>query len=248
MIKLPEKFTGKKPLFLFLLVFCGICILSSSDTGDGYLDMLKKKVPGYERHISGNFAPMWEPLARQMAGDYGLENGIALDIGSGTSPFLIELAGITGMRCYAVDIDPWSLRLLAAFIDQADMTGRVIPVEADWQDLPLRDEFADFIFSRGTIPFVDDKVQVIRETWRVLKPGGTAIIGHGGFGRLISPGYREQLLRQRLKWESDTSERPAGWDGPGENLPDLAREAGIPEEKYRLIPEPPVGWWLEIKK
>jgi len=32
--------------------------------GDEYVDMLKEKVPGYERHITGQFAPMWEPLAR----------------------------------------------------------------------------------------------------------------------------------------------------------------------------------------
>ena len=238
----------KRSVSLAVLVAQSALLCATSAVADEYVDMLKAKVPGYERHITGNFAPMWEPLARQMVQEYGLAGGIALDIGSSTSPFLIHLAGLTQMRCYAVDIDPWAMRLLGVFVDQAGLTGRVSPVEGDWQNLPFRDDFADFIFSRGTIPFVPDKVQAIRETYRVLKPGGVACIGHGGFGTLLDPAVRERLVQWRLGWETGQRQQPEGWDGPGERLPDLAREAGIPEGNYRLITEPQIGWWLEIRK
>ena len=234
---------------ILLLIVAGAVVASLVPTAcaEGYVAKLKKKVP-YYRTMTGDRAPMYEPLARQMVQEYGLRDGVALDIGSSTSPFLIELARKTKMRCYAVDIDPWALRLLGVFIDQAGLAGRVSTVEGDWQSLPLRSNFADFIFSRGTIPFIPDKVRAVRETYRVLKPGGVAYIGHGGFGTLLDPAMRERLVQWRLEWETGARQRPEGWDGPGERLPDLAREARIPEGKYRLITEPQVGWWLEIRK
>ncbi len=229
---------------------CTICILLVSDTSvseqDNYVSMLKEKVPGHERHTTGNFAAVWEPMARQVIEDYNLSSGVALDIGSSCSPFLIELASKTDIIGYAVDIDSWAMRLLGVMVDEAGLTGRVIPVEGDWQDLPFKDNFADFIFSRGTIPFIPDKVQALRETYRVLKPGGVAFIGHGGFGRLLDKEERDRLVAWRLSWDTGDRERPAGWDGPKEGLLDLAEEAGI--QNYRLIEEPDVGWWLEIRK
>ncbi len=241
----------KKNRYPKSMVIAGIFLLTGCAGGDDYVGMLKQQVPGHERHITGHFAPMWEPMARQMVQDYdleSLESGIALDIGSSTSPFLIELARLTDMRCYAVDIDSWAMRLLGVFVDEAGLTGRVIPVEGDWQELPFRDNYADFIFSRGTIPFVPDQVRAVRETYRVLKPGGVAYIGHGGFGTLIDPEDREKLVEWRLGWETGERERPDGWDGPGEAMPELARQAGLPSGSYRLITEPQVGWWLEIRK
>ena len=231
---------------IFVLLI--ILLIASGAREDDYVEMLKRKVPGHERHITGSFAPMWEPMAVQMVNDYQLERGVALDIGSSTSPFLIELAKLTAMRCYAVDINPWAMRLLGYFVDEAGLTGRVIPVEGDWQHLPFRSNYADFIFSRGTIPFIEDKVEAVRETYRVLKPGGVAYIGHGGFGRLIDPDDREILVRQRLRWDAPEGSRPAGWDGPKDGLIQLAKEAGIPGGSYRLIIEPDIGWWLEIRK
>jgi len=223
-------------------------LLSLSAGADDYVEMLKEKVPAYERHTTGTRAPMWEPMARQMIKDYDLSEGVALDIGSSCSPFLIELVERTDMTGYAVDIDSWAMRLLGVMVDEAGLTGEVIPVEGDWQDLPFKDDFADFIFSRGTIPFVPDKVEALRETYRVLKPGGVAYIGHGGFGRLLDPEDRERMVERRLQWDTGERERPEGWDGPKEGLTDLAEEAGIPESEYRLITEPDVGWWLEIRK
>ena len=238
----------KRNRYQKLMVIVGFFMLTGCTGGDDYVGMLKQQVPDHERHITGHFAPMWEPMARQMVREYNLESGVAIDIGSSTSPFLIELARLTEMRGYALDIDPWAMRLLGVFVDEAGLTGRVVPVEGDWQELPFRDDFADFIFSRGTIPFVPDQVQAIRETYRVLKPGGVAHIGHGGFGTMLDPADRERLVAWRLGWDTGERSRPEGWDGPKEGLTDLARQAGLPEGSYRLITEPQIGWWLEIRK
>jgi len=231
---------------VYRVVGLGVLVLlaAGAAVGEDYLEALKAKVPYYQV-MTGRFAPIYEPLARQMVLDYNLRTGIAVDVGSSCSPFGIELAKKTEMKVYCLDIDSWAMRLLGVLVDEAALTGRVIPIEGDALDMPFKDNFADFVFSRACIPFVPDQVQFMRECYRILKPGGVAYVGHGGFGRLLDAGARAKLVEWRLKrWQEEGP--PPGWNGPKERMVELAQEAGI--ETYRLIKEPDVGWWLEIRK
>jgi SAM-dependent methyltransferase len=46
-------------------------------------------------------------------------------------------------------------------------------VQADAQDLPVPDACFDIAFTAfGAVPFVDDSARVMREVYRVLRPGG----------------------------------------------------------------------------
>jgi SAM-dependent methyltransferase len=231
---------------ILLLIVAGAVVASLVPTAcaEGYVAKLKKKVP-YYRTMTGDRAPMYEPLARQMVQEYGLDDGIAVEIGGSAGAFSISLAQKTQMTVYNVDLDPWAMRLCGVLVDEAGLTGRVIPLEGDALDMPLRDNFADFIFSRAVIPFVPDKVQFMREVYRVLKPGGVAYVGHGGFGTLLDPAIRARLVNQRLRrWAEGNV--PEGWEGPAEGMVGLAHEAGV--DTCRLITEPDVGWWLEMRK
>jgi len=212
---------------------------------DDYIQSLKQRVPFY-RVMTGRFAPIYEPLARQMVMDYGLKTGIAVDVGGSCGAFSMELAKKTEMKVYCLDIDVWAMRVCGVLVDQAGLTGRVVPIEGDALDMPFKDDFADLVFSRGSIPFWTDQVQGLRECYRILKPGGVSYIGHGGFGRLLDPEIRDKLVEWRLGWGPNEEKRPKGWNGPKERMLEQANEAGI--KKYRLIKEPDVGWWLEIRK
>jgi len=228
-----------------LLTMAGLAAFVALPTcADEYVDQLKEKVP-YYRTMTGPRAPMYEPLARQMVTEYALDEGVAVEIGGSAGAFAMELAKQTQMTVYNLDIDTWAIRLCGVLVDEAGLTGRVIPLEGDALDMPLREGFADFVFSRAVIPFVPDKVQYMREVYRILKPGGVAYVGHGGFGTLLDPEIRAELVARRLRrWAEGRI--PEGWDGPAEGMVDLAIEAGI--EHHRLITEPDVGWWLEIRK
>lgn len=228
-----------------LVVSVGLlAALALPTAADDYVEGLKARVRYYAT-MTGPRAAMYEPMARQMVQEYGLDSGVALEIGGSAGAFAMALAEKTQMTVYNLDLDVWAIRLCGVLVDEAGLTGRVIPIEGDALDMPLRDDFADFIYSRAVIPFVPDKVQFFREVYRVLKPGGVAYVGHGGFGMLLDPQVRQRLVEERLRrWAEDGP--PEGWDGPGEGMVELAQLAGI--EQYRLICEPDVGWWLEIRK
>ncbi len=235
-------FSWSKTVPLLLLVAMALPVWSEEAKGD-YVAQLKQQV-SYYKTMTGRFAPMYEPLARQMVQDYGLKYGVAVDVGGSCGAFSLALARQTQMKVYCLDIDVQAMRLCGVLADEAGLTGRVIPIEGDALHMPLRSNFADLVFSRGSLPFWSDQVQGLRECYRILKPGGVGYVGHGGFGRLLAPAEREKLVKWRL--ESFAKSKPEGWRGPGEALPELAKKAGI--KKYRLIKEPEVGWWLEFRK
>ncbi|NCP35000.1 MAG: hypothetical protein GW867_33820, partial [Armatimonadetes bacterium] len=63
-------------------IACAVAAMLTAVSADDYIDSLKAQVRGYENMTTGRFAPMYEPLARQMVLEYGLKSGVALDIGS----------------------------------------------------------------------------------------------------------------------------------------------------------------------
>lgn len=90
--------------------------------------------------------------------------GLGLSIGVGTGRF----AGPLGVR---VGIDP-----ARAVLDYAVERG-FSAVRGVAEALPFADGSFDYALSVTTICFVDDAPTMLEEAYRVLKPGGTLVIG-----------------------------------------------------------------------
>lgn len=188
------------------------------------------------------FAVMYPLLARQFVEDYGIRGGRCLDIGTGGGPLLIELGKITELDLVGLDIDPEALALAA---DNARCHGldeaRLQWHQGDVHALPLPDNFADLVVSRGSIPFWDEYVVAFREIYRVLRPGGLAVIG-GGFSRYQE---REEVTRMRPSWaRKDNGDRRARWLHR-DYLEKALGEAEVPRFD---ITEYYFGTWVEIRK
>lgn len=76
-----------------------------------------------------------------------------------------------GAEVIALDLSAGMLRHAT---EAADRTGiRPVLIQADAMALPLADESFDHAFTAfGAVPFVDDSAAVMREVFRVLRPGG----------------------------------------------------------------------------
>ncbi len=184
-------------------------------------------------------------LAQQFVDDYGLEKGICLDIGAGSGQVGIEIAKITDMTVYFIDKDAEALELARQAVQKAGIKNEVHFIEADvCKGVPLAGDFADFIVSRGSIWFWQDKVKGLAEAYRLLKIGGNAVIG-GGLGRYIPSSMRKRLLAQR----KDKLEKHGGKRMSGKEMEQLAIESDI--RSFRVVREYPQqknGGWLEIHK
>jgi ubiquinone/menaquinone biosynthesis C-methylase UbiE len=129
----------------------------------------------------GRLAPVYAPLAEQIAVDLDLsgKEGIGIDLGSGPGMLIIELCKRTQLHWINADINP---HFFSYFYEQAErrgLSGRVSAVFADACALPFRDNYADIVVSRGSFHLWNDKTKAFSEIYRVLKPGGVAYVGRG---------------------------------------------------------------------
>ena len=203
---------------------------------------------GMIRSSRGTLAPVYAPLAEQIAMDFDLreKEGIGIDIGSGPGTLILELCRHTRLHWINADINP---HFFPHFYKQAQQQGfghRVSAVFADAGALPFRDNYADIIVSRGSFPFWQDKPRAFSEIYRVLKPGGTAYIGRG-FSRNLPVATAKKIRGKqggKMKYNLDKA---------ADELRDIMKVLQIKDWKIHT-PNPPgsdnvnYGLWIEFHK
>lgn len=137
-----------------------------------------------------------------------LRSGHGLEIGCGIGGISIGvLQRLPLAHLAGVDISQQQLALASRNAAQAGLAGRFRPTPGNSMDLPLPDEAFDFTLCIESSFHYPDKPRFLQENFRVLKPGGTAIIAditcthpeHVRFrqgNHFESPGfYREHIVR-----------------------------------------------------
>jgi ubiquinone/menaquinone biosynthesis C-methylase UbiE len=200
------------------------------------------------RASQGTLAPVYAPLAEQIATDFCLheKEGIGIDLGSGPGTLILELCKRTRMHWINADINP---HFFPHFYNQAQQRGfghRVSTVFADACALPFRDNYADIVVSRGSFPFWQDKTRAFSEIYRVLKPGAVAYIGRG-FSRNLPVATAKKIRgKQGRKMKYDL-------DKAAEELRQIMKTLQIKEWEIHR-PSPPgsenvnYGLWIEFHK
>ena len=101
---------------------------------------------------------------------------------------ILRWAAAEGARAIGVDISP-AITAAARRGFAADGQ-RLLGVQGDVRALPFRSGSVDAVYSMGTVEHFDDTDGAVREIFRVLRPGGRAIIG--------VPNRRDPFLRPLL--------------------------------------------------
>ncbi len=102
----------------------------------------------------------------------GIREGICIDLGCGTGHLDVELAKRSRFTIIGLDVDPNMKPRFEKAMREAALEDRARFVLGDAQQLPFEDDYADAIVSRGTLIFIPDVAQCLREVDRVLDDGG----------------------------------------------------------------------------
>ncbi len=195
----------------------------------------------------------YETVARDMAGFARDAAGLWVDLGCGAGGVGLALARWCEGVVLLVDPDQDALREAlesSRGLDVWALAGRA-------EQMPLASESADLVVSRGSIFFWQDPVQGIREVYRILRPGGRAMIG-GGLGSTYPEWARKEFMRRRRKGLAE--------EGPGalarfeqkrspKTFRRIATEAGLPD--FHIVgesdaplddPRADLGIWLQFSK
>ena len=206
----------------------------NEDPGVRYRDSLFFK--NFHTH---RYYYIYQLLAQQVIDDYDIIQGTYVDVGCGGGQMLINMARISELECVGVDIEPEILSVARKNVADAGFDKRIRFVSGDVHNIPLPDNYADMVFSRGSIPFWRDRVKAFQEIYRVLKPGGIAFIGGGG-SRYLTEDYYKQI---KAPWVTP-KERKKFNIPKFASLDEILSQTGIPT--YRIIQEG--GHWAEIRK
>jgi ubiquinone/menaquinone biosynthesis C-methylase UbiE len=188
--------------------------------------------------------PVYPLIAQQILDDYAVAEGICLDIGTGPGYLGIELAKITNLEMYFVDMDPQALEKAKKNAGDCGLDNTIHLIGADVCALPFEDNFADLVISRGSLWFWEDQVKGLQEIYRVLKLGSIAFVG-GGLGR-----YTPASMRQRLKGKRrrEAAEQGKARFLNGDGMQELIKQTGLAGCRLVSDVEEEAGTWIEIRK
>ena len=111
-------------------------------------------------------------LVKALGGQKGRSFGDALEIGSGTGYFSLNLVQIGVIeRLTATDISPGMLKRLAGTAEALGLKG-VSTVTTEAEALPFEDESFDLVFGHAVLHHIPDLDKAFAEFRRVLRPGG----------------------------------------------------------------------------
>jgi ubiquinone/menaquinone biosynthesis C-methylase UbiE len=159
-------------------------------------------------------------LSKALGGLDGQRFGEALEIGSGTGYFSLNLAQLGVVeRLTATDISPGMLTRLAETAAALGLE-HVDTVATEAERLPFEDESFDLVFGHAVLHHIPDLDRAFAEFRRVLRPGGTiAFAGEPSrygdrlaalpkrTGTLVAPAWRRLTgSRQRAVAETDQSD------------------------------------------
>ncbi len=132
----------------------------------------------YTAHFVDVFDSILVERVKQEAPGNG-DPGVLLDVGTGTARVLVRLAGepeLDHLSLIGVDLYEDMVSQARLTIREMGLEGRIRVDQGDVHDLPYETESVDIVISRSTIHHWRDPVLALKEVFRVLSPGGVAVI------------------------------------------------------------------------
>ncbi len=170
--------------------------------------------------------------------------GLWVDLGCGAGGLGLALARMSQSTILLIDRDADALAKAVEKAQADGLAGRVVPIVASAEHIPLPDGSVDVVTSRGSIFFWNDPPQGLREVYRILRRGARALIGGGPGSSYPRWAWEEFYRRRNSDVQAGGAEAVRKWEGPRqpEWMAAQARSAGLCD--VLIEPTPPHLWLL----
>jgi ubiquinone/menaquinone biosynthesis C-methylase UbiE len=204
---------------------------------------MSNKAEEFDQIAREIFAPIYPFIAKQFLAESKISQGLCLDLGCGSGYLGLALAEQSDLSVYLVDNNPEMLVIAQRNIDNRQLKNQATVMLADVENIPLVNNTAQLIVSRGSVYFWQDQPQAFREIYRVMAPGGMAFIG-GGFG---TPELKRRIDHEMVQRNPGWPEQVRRRIGPeaAEEFRSILAETGIADF---YIEQSPVSMWVVISK
>jgi SAM-dependent methyltransferase len=146
-----------------------------------------------------------------------------VDLGCGESPILgLVQAQLDGGVAVGIDNSAEALRETRTSLPTSG--SRTLLIQSDLAaPLPLADASMDVIFSHDVLEQLPDPDALLRQVWRVLRPGGRLVLGHPDFDTTVLAGADVRLTRRLVQAYCDTQHAwmPRADGTIGRRLPEI---------------------------
>jgi|YNPNPStandDraft_1061719.scaffolds.fasta_scaffold42419_1 Cyclopropane fatty acid synthase and related methyltransferases len=130
-----------------------------------------------------------------------------LDVGCGVGRPAVRLSQQTGAAVVGITVSADQVARATALAERSGVADRVRFQRADAMALPFNDASFDAVWAFESLLHMPDRAHVLREVWRVLRPGGRFILTDVTEERSLSAEQRALLYGSFLLRSLETIER-----------------------------------------
>jgi len=209
----------------------------------GYKKFDSERAKEYACIANEVFAPVYPVIAGLIVERCAVKQGMCVDVGSGAANLAVALTKITDFTTLAMDFSSHIFPLAIENIDSAELTDRIKLIAGDVHRIPLLDNTAELVVSRGSMRFWKNKPAAFREIKRILKPGGKGFVG-GGVG---SAELDKEIGQKMSLFNKRTSKRPK-YKYQMNDIPyfiEVMKKAGF--DRFEIINNDS-GFWIYMEK
>jgi SAM-dependent methyltransferase len=140
-------------------------------------DMLAARMPDMFPAFSTQYYRLCEiSLIQRSVGSLAGRRVLKMDLwNEACNTRILNWMEAQGAQVFGLDVSGIVVR--RARSNTYDIGGELHPLQADIRNLPYNNGSFDLVYAMGTIEHIDEYAQAVAEVFRVLKPGGLAIVG-----------------------------------------------------------------------
>jgi len=193
------------------------------------------------KRVNSLWRKIYPYLASQIMEGYRRDFGTVLELGPFSGGISSELARLyPGLNITIADESPAVVEYLRREISISGLSERIEVKKTDLNYLTFDDHQFDLVVFRGAFFFLNEKENLLREVFRVLKDKGMAYVG-GGYGK----GVPEELIDEIADESRELNNRLGRKRVSVKELEELIRKSEL-MDNCKIEEEG--GVWLVIRK